>query len=180
MQQSATLPMMVDPEEIAAAHARIVLANERKERARVAAGNRARGIAEPKPGDKLFVEPRGERRARGGILFVRGAKTTVLVVGEDDTVGVGQVRAHGAEEILADPELIVGARNATEDQAAKLRADNAAKDAEIAKLKADNERYIREARMRAPDDENGGPARLRAAAKARGERSDPESFGSDK
>lgn len=180
--QTSALHVMMDPDEIAAKHAEVVLANERKERAKIAAGNRSRGIAEPRPGDVLFVEPRAERRARAGILFLRGTKTEVRVVGEDDTVGAGQVRADGAEEILADPELTVNARNATEGEAAGLRARLADRDAELAKLREENARYVREARQRAQDDGNGGPARLRAASKARGERPDPdtESFGGAK
>ncbi len=177
------IPMQVmDPEEHAALTAQVLADNEAKDRARVAAQNRLAGHRRPEPGDRLFVEPaRGlKQRARGGVLFLEGKKTELLVVGEDDTVGANQVRAHQAEQILADRSLNVGGRSASEADAADLRARVETQEAELAKLRAENARYVREARANAKDDGAGGPARLRAAAKARGERPDPDGFGGDK
>lgn len=179
-----TIPMQVmDPDELAAITAQVLLDNDAKERARVAAANRLAGHKRPEVGDRLFVEPaRGlKQRARGGVLFVEGKRTELTVVGEDDTVGVGQVRAYQAEQILADRSLTVGQRTATDNEAAELRAKVERQETELEKLRADNARYVREQRAAAKDDGQGGPSRLRAAAKARGDRPDPEEgFGGGK
>lgn len=171
-------PMVIDQDEAAALHAKVLSENDVKERARVAAANRAAGKRKPKPGDHLFVEAvRGlpsKRRARAGIVFFEGQRRDLLVVGEEDTVGQDHVRVHQAEIILADPDLVVGAQSATESEASALRADLAKKEAEIAQLRAENARHVRDARLAAKDDGQGGPARLRAAAKARGETTDPD------
>lgn len=171
-------PMMIDQDEAAALHARVLSENEVKERIRVAAENRAAGKRRPEPGDHLFVEAaRGlpaKRRARAGIVFFEGRRRDLLVVGEDDTVGQDQIRVHQAEIILSDPDLVVGSQGASENEASGLRAELARKETELAQLRADNARYVRDARLAAKDDGQGGPARLRAAAKARGEKPDPD------
>lgn len=176
-------PMMIDQDEAAALHARVLSENEVKERARVAAENRAAGKRRPEPGDHLFVEAaRGlpaKRRARAGIVFFEGRRRDLLVVSDDDTVGQDQIQVHQAEVILSDPDLVVGSHGASETEAAGLRADLAKKEAENAQLRAELSRHVREARMAARDDGQGGPVRLRAAQKARGEKPDPD-FGGDK
>lgn len=166
------LPIQIlSPEEMARAHAEVIDLNERKERARVAAENRARGFPEPQPGDRLYVTSgRGIRqRARAGILFVEAEPTEVVVVGELDErpTGVKSVTVSGAELILNDPALNVRARNAADADLVALRRQVADRDAELATLKAEHARVLREARMSAKDPGDGSPARLRAAQKAR-------------
>ncbi len=177
-------------EEAAAQLERERVSNERRERERLAAANRAAGYADPEPGARLYVTTaRGiPRRSRAGCTFTDSDRTLVLVVGDDHPVGrikddkgaeIGGfwVHAHGAEMILADNALTVATQNATEAEASDMRKQLAAKDAEIVALKAEHARALREARMAAKDDPNGGPARLRAA---RGVKSnDPEFGGKD-
>lgn len=156
------------------------VANEAKERARQAAENRAAGIEEPKPGTRLFVTTaRGiARRSRAGCTFHSEGKELVLVVDEHHPVGrikddAGKelggwwVNAYGAETILADTGLNVTSQGATEADASDLRKQLAAKDAELAALKAEHHRVLRDARMGAKDTGDGSPARLLAARKAR-------------
>lgn len=173
---ASTIQLEIPTQEEAAAKLEADrLHNEARERARLAAVNRATGISEPKPGDRLYVTTaRGiPQRSRAGCHFRETAKSTVLVVDEAESIGpimegdkpTGgyRVHAHGAEMILADTGLNVNAQGATEVEASDLRKVVAAKDAEIAALKTEHARQLRDARMAAKDDPNGGPARLRAA-----------------
>lgn len=162
---------MLDADEQAAYHAGVLRDNELRERARTAAANRRAGHPEPHPGDRLYVLPaRGlKQRCRAGILFVESGKRELLVVADDATVEPGQVTVSGAEQIFADPALTVMSRSETAADAAALRTQVADRDAEIVALKARLALAERSARQAAKDDPNGGPARLRAGAKAREE-----------
>lgn len=166
---------VMDPEEAAARQAQILADNEARERRRLAAANRAAGHAKPDPGVVLYVESARGVRGRARHRFQAGVRAPITVVGPDDELKPGCVREHEAELILADMGLLVGARNATEVEAGQLRAVIAQQEAELEKLRSDNARYVREARRGAKDDGQGGPARLRAADKARSDRPDPGS-----
>lgn len=174
---------VMDPEEQAARHAEVMAANEAKDRARVARENRAKGFAEPKPGDRLYVSSgRGIKvRSRAGISFNEIERTEVHVIaeGEDPPVGVKSVTPAGAELILADPSLNVMGRSATDAEAADLRKTLADRDSELVKLKAENARLLREARMGARESDTGSPNRLIAARKERARQGDPEFGGKD-
>jgi len=173
----------MDPEKEAAHHAAVLAENEVKERARVARENRAKGYTEPKPGDRLYVSSgRGIRqRTRAGILFTDLERTEVHVYDEleERPQGVRSVTVHGAELILADPSLNVMGRSATDAEAADLRRQVADRDSEIVRLKAENARILREARMSAKDVGDGSPSRLLAARKAKSGLSDPDFGGKD-
>lgn len=168
-------------EEVEALHASVLEANERKERARVAAANRAAGLPLPQPGDRLFVTAgRGlKRRSRAGCVFNDQTPTEVAVIGELDepAAGCASVTISGAEMIMNDPALNVRGRNSTDAEVLGLRREVSDRDAEIAKLRADNARILREARMSAPDTGDMGPSRLRAARRAGKDLPDPEGFG---
>ena len=174
------LPIKIlTPEEMAAAHAEVIDLNERKERARVAGENRARGFPEPQPGDRLYVTSgRGLRqRTRAGIAFNDLAPTEVVVVGELDDRPPNSVTVSGAELILNDTALNVRGRNATDVEVSDLRRQVADRDAELATLRAENARILREARMASKDPGDGSPARLQAARKARAGLPDEGGFG---
>lgn len=168
-------------EEQAAKHAAIMAENERRDRERTAAANRAAGHAKPEPGDRLFVTTmRGiSRRGRAGIRFVQEARTELLVVADDPALrgevpsGVTPVTVDGAEAILHDDALNVSTRPATDAEAAHLRSELEGAHARNKELEAEIERLKREARQAAPADPSGGPARLRAARKV----TDPDGFG---
>lgn len=172
---------MPTAEEVERLHAGVLEDNTRKERARVAAANRKKGFPEPQPGDRLFVTSgRGiKQRSRAGIAFGEQQPTEVHVIGEFDErpAGVKSATVHEAETILNDSALNVRGRNATDAEAADLRRQVADRDSEIEKLKSENARIIREARMAAKDDPNGGPSRLRAARQAKDKLGDPDGFG---
>lgn len=172
---------VMTPEEQAVHHAAVLADNEAKERARVARENRAKGFSEPKPGDRLYVSSgRGIRmRSRAGISFNEMERTEVHVYaeGDDPPAGVKSVTTHGAELILADLSLNVMGRNATDAEAADLRRQLADRDSENARLKAENARLLREARMGAKDAGDGSPQRLLAQRKAKAGLADPEGFG---
>lgn len=173
---------VLEPAELQAKYAAEQVANEAKERARLAASNRSAGTAQPQPGDRLYVTTmRGiPQRFRAGVLFKADTRTAVVVVDDADPTGYSEatklhaVHAHAAEMILADSSLTVSTQGATEADASELRKALASKDAEIAALKADHARALREARQGAKDDPNGGPSRLRAA---RGVRAPEADFG---
>lgn len=173
---ASTIQLEIPTQEEAAAKLEAErLHNEARERARLAAANRSTGLSEPKPGDRLYVTTaRGiPQRSRAGCHFRETAKSAVLVVEDteptgpilegDKPTGGYRVHVHGAEMILADTGLNVNAQGATEVEASDLRKALAAKDAELVALKAEHARQMREARMTAKDDPNGGPSRLRAA-----------------
>lgn len=168
-------------EEQAAKHAAIMTANERRDRERTAAKNRAAGHAKPEPGDRLYVTTmRGiARRGRAGIRFMTEARTELIVVDDDPDLrgevppGVVPVTVDGAEAVLADDALNVSTRPATDAEAADLRTQLADRDARLAEAQKEIDRLRREARQAAPTDPNGGPARLRAARKVQ----DPDGFG---
>lgn len=174
---------IMDPEEQAAFHAAVLAENEAKDRARTAAANRRAGHPEPRPGDRLYVMPAAglRQRCRAGVLFRERVKAEVLVLadGEQPQPGTVGVSVAGAELILADDSLSVITKSETSADAAALRTQLADRDAEIARLKAENARILREARARAQDDPNGGPARLRAARDAKTRIIDPEFGGKD-
>lgn len=170
---------MPTTEELEAHHAAVLEDNARKDRARTAAANRARGYPEPQPGDRLYVTSgRGiKHRARSGILFNEMEPTEVLVVGELDDRPPGAVTVSGAELILADPALNVRGRSASDAEAADLRRQLADRDSELSTLRAENARILREARMSAPASNDGSPQRLAAARKAGRGLPDPDGFG---
>lgn len=182
---------IMDPEEAARLLEAKSAENAAKERARLAAANRALGLPEPKPGDRLYVTTaRGiPRRSRAACLFSELGKTEVRVVSEDQPTGpvmdgdkhtgVFAVHAHGAEMILNDSSLTVTAQNAQEVDASDLRRQLAAKDAEIERLKTDHARQLREARQSARDAGDGSPQRLIAQRKANAKLSDPDFGGKD-
>lgn len=181
---------IMDPEEAARLLEAKTVENAAKERARLAAANRAAGLAKPEPGDRLYVTTaRGiPRRSRAACVFNENGKTEVIVVADgeetgpvmdgDKHTGTYKVNTHGAEMILGDNALTVTAQNAQEVDAADLRRQLAAKDAEIERLKTDHARQLREARQSAKDAGDGSPQRLIAARKA-AKSSDPD-FGGDK
>ncbi|HEX6022550.1 MAG TPA: hypothetical protein VFZ00_11185 [Solirubrobacter sp.] len=171
---------ILNAEEEAAKNAAVAAENEQKERERIAMINRVAGHRRPEPGDRFYVTTAGlARRGRAGVLFERGRRTDILVVDDLAPAESGLrgdqivVSVAGAERILADDALTVFTRPATEVEAAGLRSQLADREAELAKAKAEIERLRREARMSAPADPNGGPARLRAAKKV----TEPEGFG---
>lgn len=183
MNQPANMMQIAVPtsEEVEAMHAEVREGNARKERARVAAANRAAGFPVPQPGDRLFVTSgRGLKlRARAGIAFNDLTPVEVLVIGEldDPPAGVRCVTVSGAEAILNDSALNVRGRNSTDAEVHGLRRELADRDAEIERLRAENARVLREARMGAKDAGDGSPARLTAARKASKNLTDPEGFG---
>lgn len=160
---------VMDPEEAAARQLQVLIENEDRERRRVARANRAAGHKRPERGDVLHVEAARGIRGRARHRFSAGSKTPITVVGDDDELKPGCVRQHEAELILADTGLLVGTKNATEVEASDLRAALAVRDVELEGLRAENAKLLRLARQSAPDDPNGGPARLRAADHARTE-----------
>jgi Skp family chaperone for outer membrane proteins len=176
---------VLNPEEAAEKHASTMAANDRRERERVAAKNRAAGHAKPEPGDRLYVTTmRGiKRRGRAGIRFVEEARTELFVVDNDPDKraavpsGATPVTVDGAEAILHDDALNVSARPATDAEAADLRSQLADRDSELADAKKEIERLRAQARQAAPMDPQGGPARLRAADRATRKVSDPDGFG---
>jgi hypothetical protein len=172
---------IMDPEEQAAFHATVLAENEVRERARVAARNRAAGHAKPCPGDRLYVMPAAglRQRCRAGVLFLDRVKAEVVVLEDGVTPEPGTVGVpvHGAELILADDSLNVITKSETSAEAAALRTQVADRDAELAKLKAENARLLREARQRAPEDPSGGPGRLRAQREARSKLPSEDGFG---
>jgi hypothetical protein len=177
---------VMDPEEQAAHHEAVLAANKVKARLKLAASNRAAGHAEPKPGDQLIVSSvRGIKlRSRAGITFAEGRRTTVHIANsldgeieghayDDDGKPIeNTVTPHGAEMILADDGLTTGARSATEADAAELRSELAAAQTALEKLRAENARLQREARMSAQPSPTGAPTRLAAARKAGSEEAD--------
>lgn len=178
---------IMDPEEQQKLLASKQAENEAKERARVAAANRAAGHAEPKPGDRLYVTTmRGiPQRSRAGCLFKETARTEVAVVADGETLGAvvddkGQptgaytVSPAGAELILADTGLNVNALGHEAFDAAELRKVVAQKDAELDALRKE----LRAARQGAKDAGDGSPQRLIAQRKAKGS-SDPGFGGSE-
>ncbi len=172
---------VLSPEEQAAKFAALMVANDRRERDRVAAKNRAAGHAKPEPGDRLYVTTmRGiPRRGRAGIRFTQEARTELFVVDNDPDrraevpSGAHAVTVDDAESILHDEALNVSARPATDAEAADLRTQLADRDSELATARLEIERLRREARQAATPDPQGGPARLRAARKI----ADPDGFG---
>lgn len=181
---------IMDPEEAARLLEAKTAENAAKERARLAAANRAAGLAKPEPGDRLYVATaRGiPRRSRAACLFTEFGKTEVQVVTDDQPIGpvmagdkvvAYTVTVHGAEMILSDSSLTVTAQNAQEVDASDLRRQLAAKDAEIERLKTDHARQLREARQGARDAGDGSPQRLIAQRKAKAGLNDPD-FGGDK
>lgn len=172
---------VMTPEEQAAQHAAVMAENETRERVRVARLNREKGYAEPKPGDRLYVSSgRGIKvRSRAGVSFNELERTEVYVYaeGDDPPPGVKAVTVHGAELILADAALNVTGRSATDAEAADLRRQLADRDSENARLKAENARLLREARMGAKDAGDGSPQRLMAARRVKAGMGDPEGFG---
>jgi hypothetical protein len=179
------IPMQVmSQEEMDRLHADVIDANQRKERARVAAENRAKGYPEPQSGDRLYVTSgRGIKfRARAGISFNEQNPTEVAVVGEldDPPAGVRFVTVSGAEQILNDSALNVRGRNATDVEQQALRDQLADRDREIAQLRAEHARVLREARMGAKDTGDGAPARLNAARKVRAGLPAEDGFGTEK
>jgi hypothetical protein len=172
---------VLEPEEQALKHARIMRENDARARERVAAENRKAGHAKPEPGDRLYVTTmRGiSRRGRAGVRFAQEARTELLVVDNDPDKrgdvpgGATTVTVDGAEAILADDALNVSTRPATDAEAADLRSQLADRESELAAARTEIERLKREARQAAPPDPQGGPSRLRAARKI----TDPEGFG---
>jgi hypothetical protein len=181
---------VLDPEEAARRLAEQQAAQETRERARLAAENRAKGYAKPSPGDHLYVmSARGiPQRSRAGCTFNHDKRVEVVVVEDGQPIGPTMdgathtggysVDVNGAEMILADNALSVTTQGATEFDASELRKQLAAKDAEIERLKATHARELRDARMGAKDTGDGRPARLDAARKVKGG-TDPD-FGADK
>ncbi len=159
---------------------------------KLALKNRAAGLPEPRPGDRLYVQLQVgiPARSRAGVVFVQNKRTVVEVVdsdasAEDRKPGSGVdacVTPAQAEEILADTALSVGARSSTEVDGAKLRAQLDRVEAENQKLR----QQIRDARMNAKDGGDGRPSRLDAARRARegaqkpGEGEGESAFGGDK
>ena len=172
-----------DAEVIAAQHAAVLDANERRSRIRLAASNRAKGIREPQPGDRMTIQPaRGIRpgRTRAGVYFAADTWTEIRVAGPDDEgfeaadgmfagglVSKGNVvSTYGAEMIYADDSLTIRSASATEGEAADERVKNAALEAENRRLRA--ELAAARARREAPPDPGDGTSsRLKAAAAAR-------------
>lgn len=177
-----------DPEEQARQHAEVVARNEAKERARIAAANRAAGHAEPKPGDRLYVSLALrdiKSRSRAGVTFEEGKRTEVLVVDVEDTetaradlaarhkAGDKVASVAGAELILADTGLNVRPISADDVDAGELRAQLARMTAERDQARQDYQRAIAEARRAAPESTDGSPSKLRAADKARAKLGSP-------
>lgn len=147
--------------------------------------NRAAGLPEPKPGDRLYVQLQVgiTQRSRAGVVFQANRRTVVEVVEADSPPedrrpesGVDAcVTPAQAEEILEDTALSVGARSGGEVDGAKLRA-------QVERLEAENQKLrtkIRDARMNAKDSGDGKPVRLQAA-RAAGEGGEGDGFGGDK
>ncbi|HEY6117546.1 MAG TPA: hypothetical protein VI172_16450, partial [Candidatus Dormibacteraeota bacterium] len=135
---------VLEPEEQQIRHAKIMRENEARDRARVAAANRAAGHAKPEPGDRLYVTTmRGiSRRGRAGIRFMQEAKSSLMVVADlanpgEVPSGFTPVSVDGAEAILADDALNVSTRPSTDAEAADLRTQLADRDAEVERLKAE-------------------------------------------
>lgn len=168
----------MNPDEVAALAREEMARNEERDRQQRAAANRAAGKAEPRPGDKLFVQTaRGiKSRSRAGIRFDQERRIEVLVVGEDAEPRPGAVTTTvaGAEEIIGDDSLVVYQTQATEADAMELRAENERLAQEVKKLTEQN-RLLREARMSAPESKHGEPSRLRAAQRAKAK--DGDDFG---
>ena len=182
---------IMDPEEAQRLLESKRAENEAKERARLAAANRLAGHPEPKPGDRMYVSPaRGlKMRSRARCHFTDAARSTVVVVADTDPTGpildgdkpTGNytVHADGAELILADDALTVTYKDADAFDAAESRRQIASRDQEIERLKAENARILREARMGAKDSGDGAPSRLAAQRKAKAGLPDPEFGGKD-
>jgi hypothetical protein len=180
MDDLSTLAILqpTDAEVVAAQHAAVLAANDARTRLRLATDNRARGLREPQPGDRMQIQPaRGIRpgRARAGIYFPADAWTEVRVLGQDDerpapnSVSWKAVDVHGAEQILADDSLTSRGTSASEAEAGELRAKNAELEQRTARLEAE----LRAARRGAgPDPGDGTSARLKAAAATRAKSED--------
>lgn len=156
--------------------------------AKRAARNRAAGLPEPKPGDRLYVQLQIgiTTRSRAGVVFRAHTRTVVEVVDPESPPEERQVEPGvdayvtpaQAEEILEDTALTVGARSGSEVDGAKLRA-------QVDRLEAENKGLrdkIRAARMGAKDVGDGAPSRLNAARAAGGgvPKSGDDSFGGEK
>jgi hypothetical protein len=177
----------MDPEAQAEFHAEVVARNEQRHRARIAAANRKAGIAQPQPGDVLFVTPaRGiKQRGRAGVRFSDAKRERVFVV-EPGAVGtVVQpdslvVDVYGAEEILADMSLNTHATSAVDADASAERAARERAEAELARVNRENatlRAQMAEARRNAPDPGDGTPGRLKAARAAAAKAGKPSDDG---
>lgn len=184
--QSLQLSVM-DPEELAAHNAAILATNEIKAKVRLADGNRRKGHAEPKVGDRMYVvlaDRSIKRRSRASVLFTPDRRTCVVVA--DDPVRMVAPEGSGidayvtpdqAEQILGDGALVVHAMAASEVDARADRQKVAQLEAELRVERAELAR-LRSARQAADDPGDGSPGRLKAAAKARG--AAPDDFGGGK
>ena len=176
---------VLSAEELANKHVQIMAENDKRDRDRVAAANRAAGHKAPEPGDRLYVTTmRGiARRGRAGVRFVQEARTELFVVDNDPEKrgevpeGVQTVTVDGAEAILHDDALNVSARPATDAEASDLRSQLADRESRLAAAEKEIERLKAQARQAAQMDPQGGPARLRAADRAGRKASDPDGFG---
>lgn len=184
--QSVQLQMM-DPEELAAHNAAVLVENERKARARLAADNRRKGHAKPQAGDRMFVvlaDRTIKRRSRASVLFTPDRRTCCVVadVPEEMKIEPGSgidayITPDQAEQILGDNALVVHAMPIAEADSMADRQTIAKLQAELAASRAESAR-LRSARQAAEDPGDGSPGRLKAAAKARG--AAPDDFGGGK
>lgn len=171
--------MPLHPDELAAAHAKIAADLERKHREHLARKNRAAEKPEPRVGNVFYVwlmkAVRGGVRTREGINFEPGKNVRVEVVSDDEATararraaGETVVTVDGMERVFEDDTLIVNTSPSAEaeqttaaalERAAAAEARAAALERQLAEERA--------ARQGAHHSDDGTPARLRAAQKAR-------------
>lgn len=178
---------VLTPDEHAAKLARQAEENEAAEKLRLAAQNRIEKRPQPKPGDRFYVTTTIQPgRSRAKCHFLPGRRTEVRVVAAGEKLGPAleggeiayyTVDVNGAEMILADNALSMNVTSASDVEPAELRKQLALKDAEIARMRKEHERALREARMAAPPSVDGSPERLKAAAKVG---KDDPGFGGEK
>ncbi len=183
-----TLPQMqpLDPDEQAALHIELTARNEERALRRQRAANRAAGIGEPRPGDRLYVSPaRGiKARGRAGVRFTEDARAKLVVVDPemprvDAPAGFVAITPDQAEAILGDSSLVTHASSQAETDinGERARADRAEQALEAARRENDTLREaVARARREARDPGDGTSGRLKAAARARAEaKAKPES-----
>jgi len=155
--------------------------NEKRERHRLRAANRAKGHDEPKVGQKLHVQLDSSitRRTRAGTRFEKGTRVTLTIVSDQEYAAAKAVSdaapvvtVFGAERIIEDSALHVFESPMSDADVADLRRQNqeleealAVERAAHADLRAAH--AAMKARRDAPDSTDGKPTKLAAQAAAR-------------